>query len=578
MLGAVSSSLTKARRVFTDVAPGIPSILKPKWMRALWRSKGLIRAGVKLHKGDIQLHDIVGAVTAEVVLNNIGKKRVQLRFRRELHQHVRDSKLGIYNNNIFRGDGVRELRSWPIAGDDNTSSGRVTRKMRLMYHESDVAPTHIDVHIGRTSFIVRVQGKEVENHIRFNANGRLTGESRELLLEHVRREISNHARMPQNVDHSISNGAISWLTRQQGERILSSNYGAGRTRQLITEDDVEIIHSRQGHMKLYAPILNKDNLIFVHELYPGVQSKAPIVVWGEYKPDIPKLHDKLHLRMIDGDDLPKFLSMVDKDTTTRKYDGAATYAVLSTKGGGTFWSPRISKSTNRRIEYTGKLPELARLRSDVNSVSMGELLFTPKSKLRRLGKLITTGNIYLSAAETGGILNSDKIRPLDIVPNIRLYRVDRYNGRNTHDLPFFENRELQHNIAKLHEYLDVVSLMPAIRVRGYEGLVAVPDGLSVNDGYKIKWFGDANDWQVEDVELHTGPNGGIAGVVWFRSLESNKQFKLGPGQLGDADFCIDMMTNPSDYIGTVFKVHSREAHEGRAAKVVETHTDKGIGA
>src|SRR5690606_4602867 len=111
--------------------------------------------------------------------------------------------------------------------------------------------------------------------------------------------------------------------------------------------------------------------------------------------------------------------------------------------------------------------------------------------------------------------------------------------------------------------LEVVELMDPERAlaSGYEGIVAVPEGGSVNDGFKMKWCQDANDWRIDEVDFRPGEKGGVAGVVYCTSMESGKTFKLGPSAVGNQELTREMMANPHDYQGSVLKVQSRNGHE-----------------
>jgi hypothetical protein len=439
------------------------------------------------------------------------------------------------------------------------SDKRIVKNMVLVYHDANKARKHIDVHIGRFSLIVRVSGKPVENKIKYNNNGELTIESKEALLNHVRKEIANHSRMPQNLDHSMSNAHCSWTANEPG----IVGYGSGLTRQVFHESKVEILTAKRGHLKLYAPQLNSHNLLFVHELYPGDGKTAPIVVWGEYISDIPTFHDRLHLKLIQANELSVFKKKTDITTTTRKYDGASCYLVADKMGIHVF-SPRISKETNRRIEYTGKLPELITAKTNHKYIGMGELLF----KKRILG---ITGP-YLSAAEVGGILNSDKIRPSNIIPEIRLYRIDKVDRLDTHGLPFWENRRLQYDLSMSHPILRVVSLCLPFHYPFQEGLVAVPVGGSVIDGFKIKFKGDETDMIIKSIDFFISDKQHIAGTM--TCTYNDKEYKFGPSQLGNIDRCLEFMDNSNKLIGKTVKTVGFKGHIGRAARIIDIHLDK----
>lgn len=426
----------------------------------------------------------------------------------------------------------------------------------------------------------RLTGKPVEKLIKFNYKGELTQESKEALIDHVRREFRGNSRVPWNHDHTVANARASWLPGT-----LTEGYGSGVTRQLVVRDKVEFYHpSVKTSLHFYAPKINSDQGMYIHELYPGDGKKAPILVGGNLIPRDSKFEDRLHLKMIQDEDfVPKFLKKVDHTTITRKYDGASTY--FSSNGQGfKFFSPRISKVTGHRIEYTYKLAELADRGSTNSPTGMGECLFWERTPLGWLWWLAgARGPEYIawnykSAAEIGGILNSNSVRSRLVLPEVRVYRMDRWNGINTHLLPFNDNRKLQRMMIDelASPSWKIVSHSLPIKREDWEGLVAVPEGESVNNGLKIKWWGDTNDWIVTDVSLGISDKQAITGVVRFKSLDSGREFSLGPGALGTAEQCSAILQAPSDYIGRCAKVVSRNGHEGRAAKFTGVwHADKG---
>jgi hypothetical protein len=430
----------------------------------------------------------------------------------------------------------------------------------IVYHDAYKAQKHLDIHFGNgTSFIIRVSGKPVESKIKYNNKGELTQASKDALIEHIRNEVAGRSRLPQNLDHNPDEAKISWAYGDGPKE----GYGSGETRQVIlqTKGTIFKISDKKGQTaEMWIPAIDPNKSMYIHKLYNGDEKRAPIAVWGFLKSEAPKkLEDRLHLKMISPDEFDKFKEKTDAATTTRKYDGASCYIVVGKRT--TVWSPRISKETGERIEYTPKVWEIADMQHSSKPIAMGELLFKKNGR-------------YLKAHEIGGILNSNQVRPDDVVPEIRLYRVDKWKGKDVHNLPFFKNRELQLKMAQKSSILDVVDLVPQEIIKSWEGLVAVPKGLSINEGYKIKWFQDPDDWKVKKVDLAISEKGNIKGVVWFESLTSGKEFKLGPGQIGSFDANMDIINNPHLYEGRVAKVISRNGHEGRAAKLVEWHLDK----
>jgi hypothetical protein len=65
-----------------------------------------------------------------------------------------------------------------------------------------------------------------------------------------------------------------------------------------------------------------------------------------------------------------------------------------------------------------------------------------------------------------------------------------------------------------------------------------------------------------------------SGVLVFKSLDSGKEFKLGPSQLGNHEVVNELLAKGSELIGRVAKVKSRVGHEGRASVFKDWHLDK----
>lgn len=432
-------------------------------------------------------------------------------------------------------------------------------QMTVVYHDATRAGAHIDTHIGNLSMIHRVK-PELKEKLKFNSSGALTGDSKKAILDHVKSEVKNRSRVPQNLDHTLHEARQSWVKGDPTDK----SYGAGKTRQVVHESTVHVYKAgKDSPIEMYAPAINPDKALYIHKLYSGDEKRAPILIWGSKANKPPKLEDRLHLKTIKPEDAHKLEDM----HTTVKYDGASAHVVIGPKG-TTIWSPRTSKKTGEHIEYTHKLGDISHVKSDETITGMGELLMTKAGKKG-----------YMSAAEIGGALNSHKPLPDDVKPEIRLYRVDRVGRRVTKDLPFEENRKYQQHVASLSpkHFKLAEEIHPTVaKERGHEGVVGVPKGKSVNDGYKLKWRTDEHDWEIKKVDFKTGEKGGIAGVAHLKSLDSGKDFKLGPGQVGNHTLVKHMMKNPHDYTGVVVKVHSNRGHEGRASKVIDFHMDKGV--
>lgn len=433
------------------------------------------------------------------------------------------------------------------------------QQMVIMYHHATRAGPHIDVHIGDLSLIYRVK-PDLQDKLKFNSNGVLTADSKNQILDHVKSEIQNKSRVPQNLDHSLNEARQSWLKGNPNDK----SYGAGKTRQVVDESTVNVYKAtKDGPIEFYAPALNPDKGMYVYKLHPGDEKRVPILIWGNKTARPPKFEDRLHLKSKSPEEVDK----LDDMHTTVKYDGASAYISIGPKG-TTVWSPRTSKKTGEQIEYTPKLGEISGIKSPETITGMGEILFSKKGKKG-----------YLSVAEIGGALNAHKLLPDNLQYEIRLYRIDRVGRKSTKELPFLENRTFQEKVAKLSpKYFKVVEMMHSTDTKkhGHEGVVGVPKGKSVNEGVKLKWRSDANDWEIKSVNFKPGDKGGLAGVTHLKSLDSGKEYKLGPGQMGNHTLVKHMMENPKDYVGVVVKVHSHHGYEGRSSKVLGFHMDKGV--
>jgi len=564
MLGKTfRKGILRGTRSFSIVNPTIWSISKHPTFLAIAGCYGLGKAMYSIYTKNSNPEDIVGECIANMITRvyfSPIRKIIYKQYRRTI-----DLKYSIKSNLSSKLVGKN-----PISFEtDSSMDDRLIKKMVIIYHDANRASKHLDIHIGSFSLILRVSGKPIENMIKYNYKGELTEDSKKALLNHIRTEISNNSRFPQNLDHTLSQAKETWLYNSTLSN--KTKYGSGPTRQIIASEYVEFFQNQSSNKSLhmYAPLLYKHGGLYLYQIYDGKDNDTPIYIWGKLLSKEPNFEDRLHLTMIPANQFNKFQNKVDPTTVTIKKDGASSFFITNDKGTLLF-SPRISKETGKRIEYTYKLPELYSIISAHNPMGIGELLFKKKA--------VGIPYRYLSAAEIGGILNSDRIRPRDVIPEYNIYRIDRWSGNKTTDLSFHENRLLQTlfiNEAN-NPYIRVIDFTnPSIKNHKHEGMVGVPKGMSINDGYKIKWFQDPDDWKVEKVDFYTSEKGNIAGVIWFTSLKSGKLFKLGPGQIGSFDECMNILLNPSKYEGRVAKVHSRIGHEGRASKLLEWHDAKG---
>ena len=563
----LTKGLVRAYDPFSWLAPNPLKILKPKYAKAAITVFYAIHDSLVILSGKKDAAEYIGSR-----LGMVGLRPLTRRIHTGMYKSLMMAQ--IKSNRTLLDPVIQEI--------ERDRDGRIIRKMRIIYH--DATKKHLDVHIGRTSLIYRITGKPVEKKIRFNNKGELTQESKELLLEHLRKEIASNSRVPQNLDHTIANAKCSWMMGDPG----LEGYGSGATRQMVAEDDVEFYHHRvRSSEHVYAPLLFGNQGTYLYQIYPGNDVRdTPILIWGKLNPMTLKFKDRLHLTLIQPEELEKFQRRIDVRTNTRKYDGASCYFHSNTGQGFKFFSPRFSKETGTNVEYTFKVPELAENGHSSKPVGMGEMLFWKRTPAGILLREFSDWRgpewlswRYLPASEIGGILNSHQVRPRDIWPEVRVYRIDRWNGVDTYNLPFWENRNLQILMTSClnSDYWKVVSLAAPRRnskSERWEGYVGIPQGLSVNDGLKLKFWGDTNDWEIIANELSISEKGNVQGVLWFKSLESGREFKLGPGQIGSFDQCMSLVESADKCIGMVAKVHGRQGHEGRAAKIVDWHTDK----
>lgn len=553
MLNELEEELVAARPYFKMASVGPGAVLKGRHLLA-FTLFGKAKKGWKRfsqYADGMPFSIMLADMTCDWVIENSGVvrdlKKVNTKGHAIASARARD-------RDFFRKNGV---------GGHSWFTHNSREQMVVVFHDANRAGPHIDVHIGRVSLVYRVK-PELYSKLKYNNQGMLTENSKKAILDHLRAEIDNGSRVPQNLDHSVTNARIEWTDGDPDAK----SYGSGRTRQIVLDTEIEILKAYEdGPMEFYAPDIWPHGQMYLYRIYPGTEKRAPICIWGHKKHKHPVFEDRLHLKLTHPEDLDKVADVVDMTTATAKYDGSSCYFVIGPKG-TTVWSPRMSKKTGDRIEYTFKIEGLAAVSNGETIVGMGELLFRQEGR-----------EGYLSCAEGGGILNSNALLPHGITPEIRVYRVDKVGRRDVHDLPFWENRELQKEVCDLSpSHFKPVELMTPDEAlkQGFEGVVVVPQDVSVNHGFKTKWWTDPHDWQIDSVEFKEGEKGGVAGVVKCTSLDSGKQFNLGPGQVGDQTLTRAMMADPDLYKGSVIKVQSRHGHEGRASKMIGFHDDKGL--
>jgi len=582
MLRSISLNFIKAKPSFTRINPSIYSLINRSWIRYLMMAPSIVKGVKSVIKKEVSIPNFIGDIIGiSFIASTINNYCYVAGCRSAI---LRAHKVSIQRPNWKLNGLGATRRSWIGVHDASLSDNRIVKKMTIVYHHANKAGKHIDVHLGHLSMVYRVSGKPFEDQIKFNSKGRLTEASKDILLNHVRSEIAKNARVPWNHDHTISNAKMDWdfdesLTQVKG-------YGAGPTRQVIAESTVEFYHPEvTSSLHMYAPLINPNQGLYIYKIYEGKQGGTPILIWGNLIPRDEPFKDRLHLNMIqDVDYKTKFLERVDHDTITRKYDGASAYCTSSgeIEKGHSFkiFSPRMSKETGHRIEYTYKVPELATNGGSIKTQGMGELLFYKRTAIGHITKYFGQRGAericwnYLPAASIGGILNSNQTRPRNVFPEYRLYRLDKWNGQDTFDLPFHDNRLLQQQLVRTldQSVWKIVQIVKPQRNTNWEGLTATSKGMSINDGYKIKWHGDEIDMIIKSINLYLSDKQHIAGII---SCDyQGKEYNFGPGQIGSVDKCLDYMDNQDKYIGATVKTVGFTGHVGRAARIVDLHLDK----
>ena len=569
-LNRTKIGLIRGRSAYTTIVPGISALFASKLVASA------IKLGMNTGFTLKSLHDEISNKTpiSEITGSIFGGMVLHHVMHTPRKAFIRSFSIPRRHRPLGAPLGASQ-RTWVNEIDKSIVNDRVVKDVRIMYHDTNKVGKHLDCHIGHQSIVIRVSGKPVEAQLKFNSEGYLTQNSKDLLMDHLRAEIKNNSRVVWNHDHTMANAAMSWV----GGSREDVGYGAGVTRQLVMQDKGELYHiPLKSSQHWYIPKINPDQGTYMYQIYPGTEKTAPILIWGNLIPLDERFQDRLHLQLIQPEDLSTFISKSDPTTTTRKYDGASTY--FSSNGQGfKFFSPRYSKVTGHRIEYTYKLSEMTEIGHPDKPIGMGELMFWKYNGIFNLLKLFDIRGPericwkYLPAASIGGVLNSNSVRPIDVYPEVNIYRIDKYLGQNTTMLPFFQNRVLQEQVAEVNpDYFQVVRFCTPKKYTDWEGMVAVPQGLSVNDGLKLKFRGDENDMTISSIDLSLSKKGYIQGTI---SAQFNgRTYNFGSGQIGSFDDCMSIMDNPEKYIGRVIKVRPQRGGVARAAKIVAIHLDK----
>jgi hypothetical protein len=561
MFTQISRGLIRGKSAFLTINPSPINVLRFGWVKYFHLTSKIIEGAINVYKKKTSAEDFAANIIGSSIVGSAINNRLYLN---KLSSLTSRGYLVAKERSNWKLQGLgASRRTWITNIDKSLVNDRIVKPLTIIYHDAHKAGKHIDLHMGHLSLIYRVSGKPVERKIQYNNKGLLTEESKKALIAHIQKEIAKNARVPQNHDHTISNARCSWKFDPDDS---STGYGSGKTRQIVIQDKVEFYHPEvKSSLHIYAPVLNKHQGLYLYQIYPGKNNSAPILIFGNLIPLDDNYKDRLHLKLIPS--LDEFKSKVDVKTTTIKEDGASCY--FSSNGQGfKFFSPRFSIVTGHRVEYTYKIAELADKGHPLSPQGMGELLFYKKFLWIKH---------YLSAAEIGGILNSYQVRPSYIYPDIKVYRMDKWNNKSVIDLPFFKNRKLQNKmVSNLKGFWSVVRLAKPKKNNYIEGYVATIKDSSILDGSKVKFKDNEFDWKIDSINLSITDKNRIAGVINCTSLESGKQYNLGPGSIGTQEECIQMINKPLNYVGKVIKVSGYRQHEGRAAKIVAYHLDKGI--
>lgn len=477
-------------------------------------------------------------------------------------------------------------------------SGAPARRI-LVYHDADKAGPHLEAYLEQNGMAYNVGVKRLnvaaleQLALCRNGSGWLTQESQARLVAFWKREfqVGKTAWLAQSTDHKPHEARMAWGSHAQGV----VGYGAGDLRQVLADDPV-VLHSTGSSVEWHDPVLDPHRRAFVFKIMDEGKRSRPsniLAVGLKENPPAPKV-EKLHLTFYKQPE--DFKRLVGPDGLyTIKDDGASLKFRIGPKG-AQFWSPRISKVTGAPIMYDSKVRDWVAVTSPEPVEGMAEFLAARPvpvlpgpvlSWLERAGLLtwirpaIPTRLQTCRAADIGGLLNSHAPIPADIQIQLRLYLVSRAGRQVLTSEPYTQNYQRVRAVAQLHpDWEPVIAISPdeVERISAtHEGVVGVPNGRSlVEGGYKLKVRGDTFDWKVVEVALKPGEKDGIAGVVWFESLESGRRFKVGGGPLGSRELRDAMLAHPEQYVGRVYKVASFDQHEGRAAHVLEEHPDKGV--
>jgi len=448
--------------------------------------------------------------------------------------------------------------------------GHQTTERIIVYHEAYKAGPHVEAYIVLNGIaynigVKRLRPEHIQN-IKKHKDGTLTNGTKDYLVGVLRDEFRGGAWLGQTTDHTPEEAKTEWTAH-----LYNSGYGSGESRHVLDTRTVDVFKSGNT-IEWRDSLLNPHQTAYVFRLMsPTERRPKPILKLGFKEHQDIEVKDRLHLKPhIGTHEFSRFRKLVGEDgIVTVKHDGASAYFEINQKG-MSFWSPRVSKETGRRINYNAKVKDLIHHTSDKRITGMGELEYYDRRN-----------NRLLKAHEVGGILNSNGPMPSYIEPQFIIYRIDKVDRKDIHAVDYRQN--LDHIRDTVYSIQDPRIQAPILVdwhdaeevAKSREGLVGVPSGLSILDGRKYKPRVDLYDWTVETIGLEDGPKGGISGVVWFTN-EQGDRYKIGASSMGSRDEVKHIMDHPEQYIGKVAKVSSYSGHEGRAAKFEQWHLDKGV--
>jgi hypothetical protein len=424
---------------------------------------------------------------------------------------------------------------------------------------------------------MNLRNKPVLDEIKYH-RGQLTQASKKALVKHIKEELTDSVRVRKakirNWDHDTECAQMVWNKNE--EPMLKGDYGSGIARQIVISDEAQVLLIKPGDGKstrLYIPCIEPDRLIRMHMLKfkEGEHDKKPgtpmVLIATDMTPP-PTFLEKPKLKKYMGEDMEKFLEKTDRANDTLKYDGASCHGITGPEG-TRIYSPRESTVTGVNAEYTGKIPAIATVTAEHPIKWMGELLTYKDGKV-------------LPSEVTAGHLNREELMSRDIDVKIKVYRIDTWGKQHGVLMNYIDNRILQVVLCKLMpSCVSVVEKKTAQDADkdGDEGVISVPKDGNLWEGCKLKFRDEPLDLFIKEVRFKHGASSTpehpkIAGELLCKD-ENGKEYKIGPGQLGNRDLCMSVIDHPKKYIGRCGEFLGLRGHKGRSLKFKKWHQDKG---